>query len=344
MRPSFSRRPGVLAVRAGLGALLYVLSGGHAVASEPAELGVGSRAVPGFYRVPVVAAARLGALFAGGVSYGFTEGQFDAPGSHHRVQGRMAAGVTPVPWLDVSMGTNLRHDRHSSDALGADEGTVLDSDLHLQAGGTLGPDFHVGAGMGAGFVRGVSAARSLANPALDLHLLAAYLPRHSPFSLGMMAGFRYDLSARAVGDPQTYRAGDRLALGLSEFNAVPLGLGAGYRFGATEVIGEVSSDVLVGAGAPSFTESPSRASAGARHWLVDMLALSIVTDTSLSARPASGPSDPLSPIEPRFQVLVGMAYSALDWSPVAAEVASPPVLRRPMPPLSRRRWPAFKST
>jgi hypothetical protein len=288
--------------------------------------------VPGFYRVPVVAAAPLGVLFAGGLSYGFTEGQVAAPGDHHRVHGRMAAGVTPIPWLDLSMGTNLRHDRHSDDELGADAGTVLDSDLHLQAGGRLGGDFHVGAGVGAGFVRGVSTARSLANPALDLHLLAAFLPRQRPFSLGMMAGFRYDLSARAVGDPESYRAGDRLALGLSEFNAVPLGVGGRYRFGATELIAEISGDILVGAGAPGFAESPSRATAGARHWLGDMLALRVVTDTALSARPATGPSDPLSPIEPRFQVLVGMAYNVLDWAPASEEVPAPPPLHRPAPP------------
>lgn len=329
--PRYANPRGGLALRLGLGTLMCALGSGPAAASEPGRLGVGWRAVPGFYRVPVVAAAPLGVLFAGGVSYGFTEGQIDAPGAHHRLHGRMAAGVTPVSWLDLSMGTNLRHDRHADDELGTDDGTVLDSDLHLQAGGKLGGDFHVGAGLGAGFVRGESAARSLANPALDLHLLAAFLPRHSPFSLGALAGFRYDLSARAVGDPDTYRAGDRLALGLSEFNAVPLGVGGRYRFGATEVIAEISGDILVGAGAPGFTESPSRATVGARHWLGDMLALRVVTDTALSARPATGPSDPLSPIEPRFQVLVGMTYDVLDWAPAPEVAPALPPLRRPAP-------------
>src|SRR6185436_1869489 len=125
-----------------------------------------------------------GVTLAGGVGYGFTEGQSAAPGSHHRLQGRVAASVAPLPWLDLAMGTNLRHDRHADDGLGADQGTVLDSDLHAQAGTRLPGDLHLGGALGATFMRGDNLSRSLESPRLEMLLLAAYLPRTLPFSVG----------------------------------------------------------------------------------------------------------------------------------------------------------------
>jgi hypothetical protein len=173
---------------------------------------------------------------------------------------------------------------------------------------------------------------SLASPALDAQLLGAYVPAHSPFSVGMMAGFRYDKMADVAVDPARYRAGDRLALGISEFNALPLGTGGSYRLGETEVIAELSADVLLGAGAPAVSQSPLRATVGARHRLSDSVALRLLTDTSLSARPPTGAADPLLPVEPRFQVLVGMAYQVLSWEPDPEPVVDrPPTLHRPEP-------------
>lgn len=312
------------------GALLCALCVAAPAGADEPRLGTGPSALPGYNRVPVVGVARRGALSSLGMGYGVTESQVDAPGSHHRLGARAAASVTPVGWLDIALATNLRHDRHSEeDDLGADDGTALDSELYAQAGSDVGGDLHVGAGVRASFVRGVTLGRSLSNPVLDLQLLTAYVPDDSGFSLGMLAGFRYDRTAQAVLDPAQYRAGDRLALGLSAFNAVPLGLGASYRFGATEVIGELSGELLLGADAPDITASPWRASAGARQQLSDALALRLVTETGLSARPAAGAGDPLSPVEPRFQVVAGLSYALFDWQPAPAAQPAPPEPRLP---------------
>jgi hypothetical protein len=136
-------------------------------------------------------------------------------------------------------------------------------------------------------------------------------------------------------EPQAYRAGDRLALGLSEFNAIPLGIAGAYRWGAAHGIVELSGDLLIGSGSPNLAESPWRVSAGGRYQLARALALSCMTETALSARPRAGAGDPLSPIEPRFQLLVGVAYQVFDWErapapPVAAPAALPPA-RAPLP-------------
>ena len=304
---------------------------GHArdARAESAELGAGWRASPGYFRVPVVAAAAPGALLMGGVAYGFTESQATAPGPHHRVQGRLAGGLTLLRGLDLSAGTNLRYDRHEADGLGADQGTVLDSDLHAEAGGEPWPALHLGMGVGAAFTRGESLGRSLQNPALDAHLLAAYLPHQAALSVGVLVGFRLDRTAGSVSDPARYRSGDRLALGVSAFDAVPLGVGTSYRLGQTELVLELSADVLVGSGAPDFMRSPLRATAGARQQLSDELSLRLLTDTSLSQRSDTSEAEALLPVEPRFAVLVGMSY---QWLGAAAELEPlpPPPLRRPV--------------
>jgi len=321
-------------------ALVCVLGLTTRVLAEPsgavALLGTGSQATPGYSHVPVVAAASPGVTLAGGVGYGFTEGQSAAPGSHHRVQGRVAASLAPLPWLDLAMGTNLRHDQHADDGLGSDQGTVLDSDLHAQAGTRLPGDLHLGGALGAAFMRGDSLGRSLESPRIDLLFLAAYLPPTLPFSVGLLAGYRYDRTSGVARDPSRYRSGDRLSLEVSEFDAIPVGIGGSYRLGLTEFLAELSGDILVGEGAPAFSESPLRFSAGARQQLGDKLSLRVMADTSLSARPSVGVADPLMPVEPRFAVLVGMAYHWIDWQREAApsqpDQVHLPAPSRPEPP------------
>ena len=296
--------------------------------SEPsaATLGTSWQSTPGYFRVPVVAAADPGVTLTGGLGYGFTESQSAAPGVHHRLQGRLGASLSPLPWLDLSMGTNLRHDRHDDDGLGSDQGTVLDSDVHAQAGTRLSSDLHLGGAAGATFMRGDTFGRSLENPAVDLLLLGAYLPREAPFSIGVLAGYRYDRTAGVARDPARYRSGDRLSLEVSQFDAVRLGAGGAYRLGATELLAELSGDVLVGRGAPGFLDSPLRVTAGARQQLGEQFSLRVMADTSLSARPPVGATDPLLPVEPRFQFLVGMAYHWND------KPAPPPSEPAPLPP------------
>ncbi len=315
--------------------LACVLAPAGAAQAEPSPpgtaLGAAWHGTPGYFRVPVVAAAQPGALLTGGLGYGFTEGQSAAPGGHHRVQGRVGAALSPLPWLDLALGTNVRHDRHADDGLGPDQGTVLDSDLHAQAGTRVGSDFHLGGALGAAFLRGDSLASSLQNPRVDFLLLAAYVPRHQPFSAGILAGYRHDLTAGVAREPGRYRAGDRLSLAVSEFDAVPLGVGGAYRIGATELLSELSADVLVGKRAPRLLESPLRFTAGARQRLAEELSLRVVADTSLSARPPVGVNDPLLPVEPRFQLLVSMAY---QWSPAVAAAPAPPP--EPAPPAKPR--------
>lgn len=322
-------------------ALAYVLGLTAPALGDPigpsASLGTGWQATPGYFRVPVVAAAEPGLTLTGGLGYGFTESQSAAPGGHHRLQGRLGASLAALPWLDLSLGTNLRHDRHGDDGQGTDQGTVVDSDLQAQVGTQLASDVHLGGSLGAAFLRGETLGRSLENPAIDLLVLGAYLPRDAPYSFGILAGYRYDRTAGVARDPASYRSGDRLSLEVSEFDSLPLGLGAAYRLGLTELLAELSGDLLVGQGAPSVLESPLRLTAGARQRLGDHWSLRVLADTSLSSRPALGVNDPLLPVEPRIQLLIGMAYHWLPGSaltPAAPSSEPLPAPRAPTPPVA----------
>lgn len=302
--------------------------------AETTRLGTGDSALPGYFRVPVVAAAGRGALVGAGVGYAFTESQEAAPGTHHRVGGRVGAGITPTPWLAFSFGTNVRHDRHSDAGVGADHGTVLDSDVLFLIGDELWDDLHLGAGVAGHFARGDDLGRSLLRPALTLELLAAYLPDELPLSVGVLAGYRLDRTGRLLEHAAEYGDGDRLALQLSDFDAVVAGVGSSYRFHDTELLAELGADILVGDNAPSFAVSPLRATIGGRQHLSDALSLRLDADISLSQRAARTAGDPLYPIEPRLQVALGMAYQLLDWERTAPapEPERPAPLRRPPPP------------
>jgi hypothetical protein len=326
-----SPSPGRVSVGVGPCVGLCLLCNAAPAHAEPPRLGPDISGSAGYFRVPVVALAARGLDVGGGVGYGYTEPLSAAPGSHHRIRGRVTASLTPLEWLGLSWGSNLRHDRHPGDPLGPDTGTVLDSDVLLRAGWRWADAFHVGLGAGAWFTRGSSMGESLEKPSLGALALAAWVPEDGPLSLGIMAGYRYDPSAALIDDPERYRSGDRLALGLSSFDAVPLGIGAAYRVGDAELVAELSADALVGAGAPDLSRSPLRASAGARYHVSDSVALRLLTDTSLSGRPPSGAGDALLPVEPRFQVLFGMSCRLLSWE-ASAPVEPEPAPSPPPPP------------
>ncbi len=155
-------------------------------------------------------------------------------------------------------------------------------------------------------------------------LLATYAPPGSDFALAFNAGYRLDRSAEVLDarDRLRIRAGDRLALRLSDSDAVLLGLGASKRLGAREtpasrieVLGELTWDLLVGANAPAALESPLRVGLGGRYHLKEddesfgALQLEARTELSLSARPTSGPTDALFPIDPRFAIIFGVRWA-----------------------------------
>ena len=254
-------------------------------------------AQPGLYRVGI--GQRAAPTLAGTLGYGFTEPQDDAPGAHHRLSLSLAGAGAPIDWLSLAAAFGFRHDRHSGDSSNVIEGRL--------AARAFAPWEQLRLGLELGlWVPGAEDASSLADTlSPEARGLAGVVLDQA--RIGLNLGYRLDRSAGAVPDAAALGPGDRLALGVSSFDAVLMGMGAGVALGQSEVFGEVSADVLVGDGAPSLSESPLRAAGGFRHALSSSLAAELLTEFSLSSRPAFD-ADALVPVEPRVSVLAGLRY------------------------------------
>jgi hypothetical protein len=121
-----------------------------------------------------------------------------------------------------------------------------------------------------------------------------------------------------------------LALGASEFDALLAGLGLRVPLGSTELLAEVSSDILLGGDAPGFSKSAVRGHLGARFKLTQALALQATGTVSLSSRSELDPDSSLIPIEPRFGVSFGLRYRIIDGL-IPTEAPPPPP--KPLPKL-----------
>jgi hypothetical protein len=286
--------------------------------------GAASDAQPGIVRVPAAEGTEPALAISAG--YGYTEKLDGAPGASHRIGGRFAGAAGVVPWLTLGAVANARHDRHSGDT-----GTILDGAVAARVTAPLG-GLRAGAEL-KGWVPGAEdAGTAFGATSLDARLLLS--GRIEGVLAALTAGYRFDRSAEAGERAPRLEFGDRAALGLSEFDALLLGIGVAVPLGPAEILGEVSGDLLLGDGAPSFMESPLRATAGARIPLSERLSLELLVDGSFGERPRVGPAEPLVPIEPRIGGLVGLRYrfTPKRAAPVATAPAPPPVTPKVAPP------------
>ena len=272
-----------------------------------------SDALPGIYRVGIARSAP--AALAGTLGYSFTEPQNAEDGAHHRFSLRAAAAVPVVRWLSVGALVDSRYDRHPHDS-----GGVIDTALQARAGTALGT-WQVGGGIALRLPGAESFSTMARSTSIEAQaLLATSVGRVRFASLG---GYRFNRSAAAGNGAAQLSAGDRLSLGLSDFDTVLLGLGAGIWVGSSELLGEVSSDVLVGTRAPAFSQSPLRIAVGARRAVVPGLSLELLAVGSLSRQPDLSAGAPLVPNEPRLGVFASIRYQFLPPVPPPAWPSSP---------------------
>jgi hypothetical protein len=308
-------------------AQMVVLLGASRAAAEPLDdSGPGDTAwaLPGIARVGVAGtgAPRVAVAATGG--YGYTEALGSQDGPNHRLTGVVAVAAAPLPWLEAGLRLDGRYNAHPDDDLGSDDNMIGDPRLGVRAGSRLGRALYLGAELVL-WVPGKDApSLPVKASTVDARALLAYHPEGSGFTLAALGGWRLDNSAEAGADPRTLRLGDRISLGLSDFDALLLGLGASQRFGQVELLGELSADLLMGSDAPPAGQSPLRATAGARYHLSAAWQLEGLADISLCERPGLGVDDPLVPIDPRASVLLGLRYRL--------QVAQPPAKAAPPQP------------
>ncbi len=287
-----------------------------------AELGVAQDGLSGFIRTPSALRARRKIALAGNFAYGYTEDQGALDnGSHHRISGGVAVGVQPLDWLGFSAGLEGRADFHGEDDLGPDDGKSGQPRFGARATYAFSDDLGVGLDIRMGIPGSSAPSFDFGTLALDTTAIATYRFLEA-FYVGTRLGFRYDRSAQSIDDPGALRQGDRIAIGISEYNALLFALAFAYQRGPLELLLDYSLDFLVGSGAPPFAQSPSRINMGARYAVLTSLQLEGGVEVVPSSRPPSAPTDPLVPIEPRLSVLLGVRYVLPVWQKVSEETPS----------------------
>lgn len=284
-----------------------------------AEVGDSWFALPAIHRVPVMALSepRLGVSFTGGYAATFAQ-----DGNHHRLIALPAIGWVVQPWLELGIQADSRYDMHP----GGDVGMIADPRVVAKLGTEAAENVQVGVQLGGWFPGTEKPADTLQAASPEASFFGAFTNTH--LTLAAFSGYRLDQSKKAGRNAARLSQGDRLALGLSEFNEVLAGIGGGYRSGPLVFLGEVSAELPIGSGAPSPTQAPLRASAGVRYFASAQLQLEGMLEASLSSPPAVGPTEPLVAIEPRIGALLGIRYRFVPDAPLVVEKSAPP---RPKP-------------
>lgn len=277
---------------------------------------------------PIGPGPTLSAALASG--YGFTGDVLAVDDSHHRASGALAIAVRAVPWLELTGSLAGRYDRHTGGV--ADDGFIGDPRLGATAGGDLDAATALGVRLGV-WLPGADAP-SIEPGATTVDASLVLTRRLGASALTVAAGYRLDRSTESV-DAAALTPADRLGLGLSDADAALIGVGLSHQAGATQVFGELSGEVLVGAGAPAALESPLRAGVGVRRAVDASLTFEALAEVGLSQRPdlmAMAP-DALVDVEPRLAIAVGLSWRpAPAKAPVIAPPPPPPIDTTPPPP------------
>lgn len=279
-----------------------------------------------------------------GTGYGYTEAVLDAGDAHHRIGGVAAIAVRAARWLELGGELRGRYDKHTGAM--PDDGFIGDPRLWALARwsvggatGEAGGDGAAGDGRAIGLRLGVwmpgADAPSIEPDAITADASLLFTLAGPRQSLTLTAGYRLDRSSASV-NADRLSPNDRLALGLSDADAILLGVRGARRAGAWTLVGELSWDFLLGDGAPAALESPLRAGAGLRRALDDALTLEAMLEVSGSSRPAADDTTMLVAIEPRVSALVGVAWQPRPPPPpprrVPDVVVAPPPDEPPPPP------------
>jgi hypothetical protein len=203
------------------------------IASAAGAEAAGEDGLPALVRVPLASALEPGWAFSAASGYGYHDAVLGDGDSHHRLSGSLFAALPLQPWLALAAGIEGRYDRHLDVPGGTDDGWISQpvlalSAVHAQAPAGVGARARVWL-PGRGSFDPVPEAASA-----DLSAFARFSV--APVTLAASAGFRLDRSAASVERPEDLTAADRMALGVSDSDAVLLGAGLSLKLGGLEVV------------------------------------------------------------------------------------------------------------
>lgn len=282
----------------------------EARADEVADfVGAAPSGLPGINRVGV-AAPRPGfdATFAANGGYGFTESQKGENGSHHRGYGTLGIALQPLRFLAAAFQLEGRVDKHPNDVLGSNTSALGEPRLLVRAAEAVGKSVALGAQLDWRLPGAQVPSLQPVASSLDARLLATFVPADQ-LAVAVNLGYRIDKTSELIDNVARIRRGDRISLGASQFDAIPIGVGISKRVGKAEITGEVTWDLLVGSNAPSAIESPLHFNVGGRYFVTEGFAAEARFDILASERPGTMGFDPVAPIDPRFTFSIGFRYT-----------------------------------
>jgi hypothetical protein len=246
---------------------------------------------------------------------------------------------------ELGFGVKLdgRVDLHPGAEDGSDSGAVGDPRVFARAGTSLSDALELGLELSLWLPGGDAPSVAFDAASVDARALMGIVVADGVI-IDVSAGYRLDNSAQAFDAPERLSPPDRISLGLSDFDAVLLGVGGSVRLDSLELLAELTAEPLVGSGGPGFSKSALRADLGVRAPVSEGLWVGGLGEASLSGRPDVAAGSPLVPVEPRFSVLATVAY-AFDLSdrPAPAE-RPPPDVVEPDPPKPTEPPPVAEKT
>ncbi len=290
-------------------------------------VGIGDGALPALIAVAVpLEAPRLS--LAGTVGYGYTEPIGAQSGGNHRTAGTIAGGYSPAPWIAMALRIDGRYDRHPADTMGDDYTMIADPRVVFRLRHDLTRGLHTGAEALVWFPGRDAPSIHWASTSPEGRALLAW--SDSSTTLAASAGFRHDRSAGTLDEDSTPRAGDLISSGVSDFDALLLGVGGAHRFGAVTAMFDATQDLLVGSGAPPASKGPLLLSSGARANIGSGLAVDGFVQVAGNGR--ANPDEHRVRVWPRLACFVGLRYSELSEPRPKAAPAPTPSSTTPRPP------------
>lgn len=307
------------ALTATFATLFALLTAGEARAEDVAEfVGAGPSGLPAVNRVAVASPRpAFAATVAATGGYGYTEAQKGENGSHHRGAGTLGVGIQPLHLLAASFHLEGRVDKHPGDVLGANTSVLGEPRLAVRVAEAIGKSVALGGQLDWRLPGAEVPSLKPVASALDGRFLATFVPVPD-LAVAVNLGYRLDRTADLIGNVRRLRRGDRISLGASQFDAIPLGVGVSKALQKIELNGEVTWDLLVGDDAPSAIESPLHVNVGARYAVTEALKAEVRLDVLLSQRPGTLGADPIAPIDPRLFFTIGFRYTSAPKKPVVA--------------------------
>ncbi len=276
------------------------------------HVGETKNALPGLVRVGVIENYSKGMTITGTTGYGYTEDVLKTKDKHNRFTGSLAAGLRLAPWFAASLELDGRYDKHSSVPNGTDDGFVGNPRINLRAGKVFNKQWGLGVQSSIWLPGNDAPSIKFNATTIDLQALASY--HHGTKEQGILVathvGYRLDNSDKSISNADLLSRADRLALGVSGFNAIMIGAGVQWHKGPIEIMGEWTWDKLTGSGLPSSSVSPMFASLGGRFRLdsEDAWRLFVVGQYNFAKRPVVDVGQPLIVVDPKISAHVGVSY------------------------------------